>query len=136
MYKRQQQGIFLRDSFHFPTQLPGYSYGRFSDGMDSLFSLNPTPRKPNEKKALPISINTAMLNESVYPNPTSGLVCIQSAYPGIKQLTILNAAGQILIQNQNFENNIWIDATNYTSGMYIVVIQSGRNIEYFKFIKQ
>jgi hypothetical protein len=77
-----------------------------------------------------IGIQSAQSNDqiSIYPNPTSDIVQLISDYP-INSWKIHNINGQVLkTGNLNLKNEI-INLSEFKSGIYILTIQSGENIE-------
>jgi len=71
---------------------------------------------------------------SIYPNPTSTGITIESSTKG--QLTILNLSGQQFITRQITEPKTQIDISTLPSGVYFVRLMGERTVQIGKFIKQ
>jgi hypothetical protein len=73
---------------------------------------------------------------SLYPNPTSNLVTIETAVaPVISQLSIMNLNGQAVLTHQISEPKTTIDISNLPSGVYFVRVTNERTVEVGKFVK-
>lgn len=68
---------------------------------------------------------------SVHPNPTTDIVYIQGVNKGLIQ--VYTNSG-VLLQEKNAENSNSVDLTNYASGMYLIKISQGTEVETFKVI--
>lgn len=73
---------------------------------------------------------------NVYPNPTSGILNISNLdLIQVKNITIYNQLGQILLENKNSINQI--DVSNLSEGLYILTIETTDNKKYSEsFIKK
>jgi hypothetical protein len=73
---------------------------------------------------------------NVYPNPTSGILNISNLdLIKVKNITIYNQLGQILLENKNSINQI--DVSNLSEGLYILTIETNDNKKYSEsFIKK
>ena len=58
-------------------------------------------------------------NLSVYPNPTTGMIHIESSLNEFVQVEILNSLGQVL-KVDSFQGNYSFDLSQYGSGMYLL----------------
>lgn len=73
---------------------------------------------------------------SVFPNPASDYLQIQSPYDNSKiEVTIYNIHGQI-IRNTHFYNELNYGIKNLTNGIYLVKIESQTHQGIYKMIKQ
>ncbi len=86
-----------------------------SDSLVIPFCLNSTT-----------SIDEMTVNDvNIYPNPTSGMVIIESGVSSTYQLNIYNAVGQIIFKAQNLvDRKKQIDLSGYTKGIYIIQVQT------------
>lgn len=67
----------------------------------------------------------------IHPNPTADIVYIDGVQHGIIQLYTNNG---VLLLERNVENTKSIDLSNYASGMYLIKITQGNEVETFKVI--
>ena len=71
---------------------------------------------------------------SVYPNPTSKGVIINTSFKNSEYI-LTNLTGEIL-RKEIFNNTTQIDLSDYSSGVYLIEIISGKNIITKKIIKE
>jgi hypothetical protein len=77
----------------------------------------------------------------LFPNPVTNQLCIQYSSSTIKkvQLQILDIQGRIVLQQtlDSFQgtNYAFIPVTQFSKGLYFVLIQNGNKLETTKFIK-
>ncbi|MBQ0787974.1 MAG: T9SS type A sorting domain-containing protein, partial [Oceanihabitans sp.] len=58
-----------------------------------------------------------------YPNPTSNIVTIANTSYLIESIKVYNMQGQLLLDNkQTSANNIIIDFSDFSKGMYVVYV--------------
>ncbi len=66
---------------------------------------------------------------SVFPNPANNYVQIETDNIEIEQITILDINGRIIHHTtHNTQNNITLDVATYTSGVYMLQIQTSKGI--------
>lgn len=70
---------------------------------------------------------------SLYPNPTSGIITIES-FESIKQVVILNTLGQKMIKQVQMGGNGEIDVSGLQKGTYILAVQFYEGIIHKKII--
>jgi hypothetical protein len=80
---------------------------------------------------------------NVYPNPVSDLLTIQTTMykAGPFQFKIVDQQGRLCYTNNSVETNIGylekkIDMTNFSSGIYYLIIENGQNVSTSTFVKQ
>jgi hypothetical protein len=71
---------------------------------------------------------------SIYPNPSSTTIYINTLRTGFLSISSLN--GQQLIYHQYIENQATIDISTFPSGIYIVKLISNKEVELEKLIKE
>jgi len=71
----------------------------------------------------------------IYPNPTNGLVMIESKEP-VKSISIYNTMGQIIFTGNYNTTNSTLDLSGYNSGMYIIKVQADNSIYTLKVLKK
>lgn len=72
-----------------------------------------------------IGINTYKKEKiSVYPNPSAGIFQVQMSKNniGIKEIIVSNLLGEIIWNEKTTSNNVTIDLTNFSKGMYILKV--------------
>jgi len=75
----------------------------------------------------------------VYPNPTKSIlnIAIPSGIEMIKEVTIYNYLGQTIGQkNIVTVDDLAIDTTNYSSGVYLITVSNGTQTKTLRFIKE
>lgn len=84
-----------------------------------------------------LGINKFEKNNSivVYPNPTKNSWNFTSANTDISSVKITNALGQTLMTRNSSSNNITVDTSSLSKGMYFAEITSGDSIQTLKVIK-
>ncbi len=80
-------------------------------------------------------IQTVLDGSIIYPNPSSGVISIETEDQPEK-VHVVNLAGQIVMEIADTENLSSIDVSHLPAGSYVVAIQFEDEIEYVKFIKQ
>lgn len=68
---------------------------------------------------------------SIYPNPASNAVRIQTSFPTSFQVTVMNAFGQI-VMNDWMTNGATLDIHELASGQYILKIEQGSGVDYLR----
>jgi hypothetical protein len=75
----------------------------------------------------------------VYPNPTKSIlnIAVPSGIEMIKEVTIYNYLGQTIGQkNIVTVDDLAIDTTNYSSGVYLITVSNGTQTKTLRFIKE
>ena len=68
-----------------------------------------------------LTVGSSDFEFSVYPNPTSGIVWVQSV--AVENILIYNLSGKMISAQQNkFENGFTVDLTNFADGLYFIEI--------------
>ena len=68
------------------------------------------------------SVTENAINAKVYPNPTNGLLKLEAA--GMKQITVMNALGQVVYSAVAEGGNAVVDLSAMESGMYLLRIEA------------
>ncbi len=85
-----------------------------------------------------ISVNEKVINNMhLFPNPTSDYLTIQTESLDLENTTIavLDLTGKVLSSMNLTEEKTTISLANYSSGVYFIKIQSGKNIYVEKAVK-
>lgn len=72
---------------------------------------------------------------NVYPNPVENVLNIQSALPGNKKVSLMDASGKVL-QHLDFDMQGEINFGTYSQGIYFVRIEIGGKQKVIKVVKQ
>lgn len=83
-----------------------------------------------------IAQNNFELEVSVFPNPTSGIIKINSKDLKIKNVEIIELTGKIVQQLSPDNSEFTIDISNFENGIYIMKIQTENKIITTKIIKK
>lgn len=70
------------------------------------------------------SVSETSQQVSIYPNPTSGSVTIKAE--GMRQLTVVNTMGQVLMRSEVSLDEISLDLSAFGNGMYMVTITTDK----------
>lgn len=75
---------------------------------------------------------------SVFPNPTTGVVQLQTVSGTVGQVSIMDAAGSLLYAQRNSKqaSQVSIDLSAFANGIYFVRVQTEENIHIVKIVKQ
>jgi len=72
----------------------------------------------------------------IYPNPTSGVFNIYISDNSNNTISIYDITGKIIFDKKECENNIEIDLSPYSQGVYIIKIINDTGISFAKVIKE
>jgi hypothetical protein len=72
---------------------------------------------------------------NVYPNPSKGMFHITNTINQEVQYVVLDAQGRLVLQFNNNLNEFTLDLSNYSSGIYTLMIQ-GVEITTVRLIKE
>ncbi len=78
-------------------------------------------------------------NISIYPNPTQGLLILESqgfAIDELPEYEVYTLSGSLLMRVEATENRQQIDLSNEPAGIYLLRIKSGALQREWKIIKQ
>ncbi len=73
---------------------------------------------------------------SIYPNPTNGIINIKSIENSVKQISIINITGEIVLTIPDIQTDETVDLSDFENGIYIVRIQTDKGIIIKKIIKR
>ena len=80
-----------------------------------------------------VIINSQHLALSIYPNPAKGFVCIE--YPHLKQITIIDAMGRVVLNKQAAGNKTTLTVNGLPKGLYLLrIMNEENNSETSKFV--
>jgi PKD repeat protein len=72
------------------------------------------------------------IEASIYPNPSKGILNIESATKNISSVQVFDITGQLILEStlENDNSKVSLDISNYKNGLYIIKINSieGNNI--------
>lgn len=74
-------------------------------------------------------------NLIIFPNPTSGKINFKFAYNSIQQIKIIDLTGKTIIEKTEIQQNETIDLSQFKAGIYIINIQTDKEIITRKIIK-
>jgi subtilisin-like proprotein convertase family protein len=85
-----------------------------------------------------IDKNNIDKNVSIFPNPTNNILNISFGdIQFIEQVVLTDLQGKIIIQKNNLtSNNLQLDLSNYSNGLYLLQVQSKEDSKVFKVTKQ
>ncbi len=72
----------------------------------------------------------------IYPNPTTGKINFKNTNNSIQKLSVYDIRGKTIIENSEIQQNVIIDLSNFESGIYIISIQTEKEILKAKIIKR
>ncbi|MCP4181466.1 MAG: T9SS type A sorting domain-containing protein, partial [bacterium] len=73
---------------------------------------------------------------SLYPNPTSGNIKLESEHGDIRQISIFNTLGLKIYQKTNVIQNETINLSEFANGIFIMKIQTENNMYTIKIMKK
>jgi len=72
----------------------------------------------------------------VFPNPANDRLTIVMKEENSKDITITDVLGRVLLQTKTEEQQLTIDISSFKSGMYFVIVQTGKGRTVMKVIKE
>jgi spore coat protein CotH len=125
-------GIIV-DTVTFGAQTTDMGYARIPNGTGSFVIQAPTYNANNEIPLRVNQVNSFISSLKLYPNPTSNILNISNEEYVIESIEVINLQGQILFKSNNLnQNNMTIDLSNYSNGMYLVNINNQTSIKIIK----
>jgi len=85
-------------------------------------------------KTIGINENDKIIDFTIYPNPTSSTITIETPTNGL--VLVLNPNGQQILQHKGTEPTVTIDVSRLKSGIYIVKVIGDKGVQVGKFIKK
>ena len=73
---------------------------------------------------------------SVYPNPTSGIITLEFTNDNFQKFTVSEITGKQIIEKTQIQQNEIVDLLNFESGIYIISIQTDKEIFTTKIVKR
>ena len=131
-YVYLSHGFNVHDQVAFGPQIPNISYARCPDAGLDFATIIPTPLANNNCN-IGVQENEA-LQVQVYPNPFADQFTIESHEDNI-QLNIRALSGQILYATTLQNGTYQIDARAWSSGMYIIELQSQKGVHTLKLVR-
>jgi hypothetical protein len=83
-----------------------------------------------------INENSNLSNLSVYPNPTSADVSIETSNVLIKSIEVIDVTGKVVYSTTSDLEIVTLNLKNVASGVYYVKIQSNNTVDVVKVVKQ
>jgi hypothetical protein len=80
--------------------------------------------------------NNAQNSLVVYPNPTSGMLAIESGNEASKTIVVADLTGRVVVTFNTTDQKMNVDLSNVANGIYQLSIRSGSSIEVIKVVKQ
>ncbi len=83
------------------------------------------------------NVSTTVVNQqsiALFPNPTSGIINIQSGKAENYKYNVTDALGRVIVSGTN--SNSQIDLTNYNSGAYFITVTTPNNTKTLRVIKR
>ena len=84
----------------------------------------------------PVGINEHEINVSVYPNPTTGQFRIQNSESRIQSVEVFDVFGKLISNMEVNDNDVTVDISNYTNGVYFARIRTENGTVTKKVVKQ
>ncbi len=85
---------------------------------------------------IPVGINEHKINVSVYPNPTTGQFRIQNSELRIQSVEVYDVFGKLISNTEVNDNDVTVDISNYTNGVYFTRIRTENGTVTKKVVKQ
>ena len=121
------------DQVIFGAQTTNMAYARIPNGTGNFVIQAPTFNANNE---IPLGVNQVgdfKTSLKLYPNPTNAILNISNEAFSIDSVQVINLQGQTLFQKTyNNENNVTLDFSNYSNGIYLITINNQSAIKIIK----
>lgn len=78
-----------------------------------------------------------IMDITLFPNPASDKITLRSSQPGIRDISLINLAGQIIKRQQPGDNQqqFDIDISGLPKGTYVVLVNAGDGTKALRFVK-
>jgi len=111
------------------------------NGIMEIYDNAPGCDSPEEVEAACNAIYVEEINTergiTITPNPSSNKITILNlTITGITQLSIFNVSGEKVIERQLTDNEIQLDISALTTGIYFVRVQNESTVDVKKILKQ
>lgn len=91
----------------------------------------------NETECTTVSVTEiAEQTISIYPNPTTSIVHLNLAGKSIQNLKMVDVTGKIISEKNHVNSTETIDLSNFSNGLYLVILQSENGTQSFKVVKE
>ncbi|MGE0569209.1 MAG: T9SS type A sorting domain-containing protein [Bacteroidia bacterium] len=80
--------------------------------------------------------NTQVSAINIYPNPNNGSFIVDTKTFNNKQINIVDITGKVVLSTDSSDDKIKIDISNYSKGMYFVIIKSEKTTSTIKVVKE
>ena len=121
------------DQIVFGAQTTDMASARIPNGTGNFVIQAPTFNANNE---IPLGTNQfGDFNSSLklYPNPTTSVLTISNDDFSIESVQVINLQGQVLFQkNYENQNNVVLDMSNFSNGIYLVNVNNQTNYKIIK----
>lgn len=115
----------------FGQQVANMGFARNPNGTGNFVIQAPTFNANNQ--GLGIDTVTFEKNLKFYPNPTKNTLTLINTISPIENIEVVNLQGQLLYQNKySSQNNVTLDFSNFSNGVYIVNVNNQTNIKIVK----
>lgn len=121
------------DNVVFGIQTADMGYARVPNGTGNFVIQAPTFNANNVNQLTVNQVNTFNSGLKLYPNPTANIINISNDEFLIESIEVYNLQGQILYKSYNLnQNNVTIDLSDYSNGMYLVNVNNQTSIKIIK----
>mgnify|MGYP001986768672 CR=1 FL=1 len=110
----------LLDEITFGVQTTDITFGRYQNGTGSFILMDPTFEVTNINTVMVEDIVSVKNTFNIYPNPASNNVTLEFENTKFQTLYIFNLVGNIIYQKTINDNNLEIDVSNWSKGIYII----------------
>jgi hypothetical protein len=85
-----------------------------------------------------VNQNNLQADIRIYPNPTSSVIVINCKNQFLESASFTNIMGEIvyIVRNKNLSNDIQLDVSNLTNGIYFLNIKTDKGIVQRKIVKE
>ncbi len=132
----ESDGASIMDSITFGAQSTDISFGRYADGTDNWYKMNPTPGAANLYTDVNEEIIAFNYSLDVYPNPFNPATNISFTLPEgnitvVKVFDILGREVSTLVNEYKSAGNykMQFNANSLAAGVYLCRIESGRFVQ-------
>lgn len=77
----------------------------------------------------------SLANLAVYPNPSTGMITVRSEST-IENISVSDVMGKKIMTRNFSSDNVSIDISDLSSGVYFLAVQSGRQMQTVRIVKQ
>ena len=98
-----------------------------------------TAQYANDESECEAPVSVTSISEApiaIYPNPSNGIVHLDLQGKRIQNLKVVDVTGKIIAEKSRVNSTETVDLSNFSNGLYLVILQSENGTQSFKVVKE